>query len=60
MLCTKQLATVFRCWRDMPVSKHLVSAGSPQAKRCSNLVRLTEELDRPLGAFRQGVLSVRF
>ena len=41
MSLRKQFATVFSDWRDMPVRKHLASAGSPQARRCASLVRLT-------------------
>ena len=55
MSLRKQFATAFSDWRDMPVSKHLTSDGSPQARHCSSLVRLTGELDSALGAFPKDI-----
>ena len=57
MSSRKQFATVFSDFRDMPVSKHLTSDGSPQARHCSSLVRLTGELESALGAFPEDILT---
>ena len=55
----KQFATGFSDFRDMPLSKHLTSVGSPQARQCSSLVRLGGELESALGAFSWDILSRR-
>ena len=57
MSSREQFRTAFSDFRDMPVRKHLASAGSPQARRCASLVRLTGELESALVRFPEDILS---